>query len=499
VYQGKVYTYFAEDNTLFTTLAAAVKSKVTLATSLVLEAVKSGTSANDSFSLEIVGGGTAGAEVATVTETSGKIIVEVEVETTASTTAQAATAINTALAAFTMSNGLPASQVLTATGAGDAIAAAAGPTDSAGGTGIGYATPYELTGDTIPAAVSTAFAAGSDAQLREVNFTHQLASFLHSASTTWKTMIGCTSFSAPAAYDRESIAAWVGELPTYTIKGVQRVIDTSGDDGSGILGNKFLAGAAGYRNGMVEAGDAGDGYAFGGLIKTRGASLPNELSEFAYGILDTDEETDSGGAPVDLGKYVSITCDWVVHRNSYNGGSRYRGPVNASWLGLLATVPVNVQPIGDAGITQKIGSPPRIHATQHDQLVQARVNSLRRDPDFGLTFISARTAAHPDSDYTRVSSIRAVNRVVQGVRSRIKPFIGKDFTANRLISMKDGIDTYLAAERVNKIHQGAKSQLSFTKESRIIGGLVVKLRIVPPFAIEYVDVETSLAAEESDL
>jgi len=499
IYRGKIYTYFVDSLTYFTTLGAAVQSSVTLAISLTLEAVNAGAGANTKFDLEItVGGG----NTAVVTEAAGVVSVVVDVTAAVTTTLVAAGYINTALAAFALSNGLSANSVLIASGAADVIAGIAGPTLSAAGAGGNVVTHTMLTGDTTPAAVSTKFAAGSDAELREVNFAHQLASFCKLASTTWKSMIGAVSFASPTSWSRLDIADWAGQLPEFTYAGSQLVIDAPADNGVGVLGNKFLAGfsdTAGYRNAQItDPGSANDSLAYGGLITTVGASLPNG-SDWPYGIDDDDEAIDGAGAPVDLGKHLLVTYDWPIHRNSYSGGTSYRGSLEASVLGRLAVMPVNEEPIGFNGVMLKVTSPPRIHSTQLDDLAEVRALGLRFEEGLGYVMVTSKTAAHPSSDYTEVSTIRCANRLLSGIRDIGKKYLGKAFTPERVISLQAALDSYLLEEGKAKIHQGAGAKITYTPADRIIGKIDVQLRFVPPFSIRLINVTLSLAADETEL
>lgn len=497
IYRGRVYTYFTDTPDYFTVARAA--ASVTVLSTLELEADRPGKGGN-ACSIQVALGGSVSASV---TENSnGGLDVLVTVISGTSTTADAASAINLALAAFTASTGTVGSTLLTAFGSSTVISTVVAKTSLTGGTGGHVLTHEDLTGDVIPSGVSTQFSAGSNAQLRECNFAHQVASFCHLASTNWSTMLSCISFKAPTAYNRLSIADWVGELPSYTNNGQYIYIDAPGDNGAGVLGNKFLAGlsktSAGYRSHLVTSGNSTDGYGYGGLILTKGAGLPNG-TDWPYGIDAADEAVDSGRKPIDLGKYLFVCYDWPIHSNGFDGGTTYRGNFAGAFIGKVVTMAENEEPIGDNGAIAKVQSPPRIHSTQLDELASIRAIGLRRDDAVGLIVVSAKTAAHPDSDYTRISTIRCVNRILKGIRSIARPYIGKAFSAQMLLSMQSAIDQYLVAQAAAGFHGGAKARIDYSRADKIMGRLKVKVRLIPPFAIESIDVETSLAAEESGL
>jgi len=498
VYRGQVYTYMLDVDDYFVGLGSIAAASKTVCTTLVVTAAKVGKGGN-AITLEVDASGASG-PTAVVTETEFGLDILVEDDGTG-TTAQAATAINNALAALTLSTGVLANTLVAAVG-GITLLTTAAKGNLTGGRGGAALSPLQLTGDAVPTAVATRFAAGSDSEVREINFAHQLASFCHVASTNWKDMLGFISFDGPLALDRLTVSNWIGELPEFTNQGTYKFIDAPADNGYGVLGNKFLCGqsatSAGYRAHMVTDGNSTDGFAFGGFILTTGAALPNG-SKHPYGIDDQDEATDRGGKPLDIGRHIIVSYDWPVHSNPFNGGTVYRGSVAGLNAGKLATLPENQEPIGENGTVRRIQSIPRIHSTQLSNLAEARISGLRREDGLGIIITSMRTAAHPSSTWTRISSIRAVNRLLRGVRRIARPYLGKDFSAQTVMALQGAIDGYLVAEYSNKVHQGAKALIDYTRADKINGRLKIKLRIVPPFSIEFVDVETSLAADETEL
>jgi hypothetical protein len=475
VYRGKVYTYFSEDDDLYTSYATLAREG---GTGAVFTAVDGGPAGeNVTVHIQILA-----ANAVTVTGN------EIDISTNG-----AAVAWSTIKLIYDAVPAAVALAALTLTGGGGASITACASTPLA--LADAWLGPDDLTGDTVPTAVTTAWEGGNDTQLREVNFAHQLASFCHNASTGWKSMLGFISTKAPPGYDRITLADWVGTLPVYTALGSDTAV-MSGDDGEGLLGNKFMAGEGGYRDPMLELGGATDGYAYGGLILTSGDSLPNDIP---YGIDDDDEVLDDGGRPIDIGKYLFVNYDWPIQVNRYDGGTKYRGDLRGVLAGRFATLPENVEPIGDSGLLPGISFPPRLMYPQINELASIRFIGTRFDDRLGYVLVSCKTAAHPDSDYTRLSTIRCVNRCLNGIRNLARPYIGKAFTSLQLASLQQAIDQFLLDERTGQYNQGAIAQLSYSRNDRILGRLTVKIRMVPPFCIEAIDIEISLAAEESEL
>jgi len=367
-----------------------------------------------------------------------------------------------------------------------------------------YLTHTDLTGDVIPAAVWTRFYAGVDAELREVNFAHQLAYACYRASTTWSTMIGVISTEETPGYTRAQVAEWIGEEPDYAYAGQDLAIGTAAADGDGVLGIKFHAGAYGYRSHLVPFDTVNDsGYAYGGYILTEGASLPTDepygIPIASAGVYGNDEALDAKGEPIDLGKHIFVCSDWPIHSNSYNGGTQYRGPICGTFAGKLTQTPDNQEPIGINGLVRSIRRPPRMRYPQVNSLAKLRFITTRLEEGVGNILVSVRTAAHPDSDYTRLSTIRCVNREISGIRTVARPYIGKEFSSTRLASLEAAISGFLKAEKEGGFNQGAVASLFYTRADRIMGRLTVRLKMIPPFSIEAITIETTLAAEESEL
>lgn len=502
IYQGKKYTYFVDRADYFAAEASATAAARTVNTNLILTADKTGTGGN-SISYVSNAAGAAGPTV-TITEPAiGSLLISL-VDDGSNFTDDAVSAINTALGAFTMANGQLASTLVTASGGSGAQAIATVASIAlTGGAGGHVLTHSDLTGDTVPAAVTTRFEAGEDSELREVNFAHQLATFCHLASSEWKAILGAIGVREPGSYSRADVAAWVGEPPVLTDIGLDTAIDAPADNGSGLFSIRIMAGKSessnGYRASLVDEGNSTDGYAYGGIILTEGQGLPNG-QDWPYGIDDGDEALDSNEKPVDIGKYIHVIPEWMIHRNSWNGGTVYRGDMAAATLGLLSTLPENEEPIGISFPFKKVTSLPKVHSVQKDMLAQFRFCPIKLEEGIGYVFASFSTAAHPlDSDYTQSSTMRVVNRIADGIRLIARPFLGKPFDSLRIASLQQEIDGYLKQERVNGMHQGAVAPIKFTRSGRVLGQLEINLTLVPPFSIKQITVPFSLAADESEL
>jgi hypothetical protein len=488
--RGKVYTYFC-DGDIFAQNATLT---VTSVGELVFTAVADGF-AGEAVTVQFTAGAFPGAEVVSVVGNA----ITVQISSGVSTAAQIKAAIDaTPLALAKVSVAIATAGTMVTT---SVASLALG----------GYLTHEDLTGEVVPAAVQAKFVNGDSSQLREANFAHQLASFCHTSSTVWKDMLGFISVLPPekvsgfssTRVSRDAIREWAGDAPTYSNFGSKKGIDSASDNGEGVLGNKFLAGASGYRYaGLDGYGDPQDGLAYGGLVLTKGKTLPNE-GGWVYGISTTDEALDGGGSPIDIGRHIFITYDYPVHNNAFKGGSTYRGTLEGILAAKLARMAENQEPIGPVnGVLVSVSSPLKMTAALTNQFAEIRATGMMTDERSGSlrnTLVACRTAAHPDSDYTRVSTIRCVNREIRGIRNIAMPYIGQSFSSTTLVSLQQAIDGFLKAERSLGFNQGAVAALSYSREDRVMGRLTVTLRMIPPFSIEQITIQVSLAAEEAEL
>ena len=185
--------------------------------------------------------------------------------------------------------------------------------------------------------------------------------------------------------------------------------------------------------------------------------------------------------------------------NGFDGGSQYRGTLCGTLAGKLAITPENIEPIGTGGFLSGVRRPPRMRAPLINSLAKLRYVTTRREEGVGHILVSVKTCAHPNSDYTRLSTIRSVNRELSGIRDICRPYIGTEFSARNLQAMQTAIDGFLRSEQAAGFNQGAIAKMEYTRTDRIMGKLKIRLKMIPPFSLEAITIETTLAAEEAEL
>ena len=366
-------------------------------------------------------------------------------------------------------------------------------------------THYELTGEIVPEAVLARLFTFDDdiedgaeaedfsdpelkalnAEVREINLAHQAAQAAYKSSTNYSETIAFAQTMRPSS-SRNGFEMWAGQPPVVsTNEAGEYIIDREADEGSGIMGNKLMFGSSTYRSKK----------AFGGFICTTGANLPNQVP---YGIDDKDELVDQYGKPVDIGKHLIICSAYGTKiERGITATARARRKVKNLALELASVIsglPIDQEPIGPVnGDMSGVGVSPlnfRIPQATLNSLAMGRLVTL----DQTGSIPTIRTAALPYSDYTRVSTIRAANEILSQIRAFAMPLLGRNYR-NAKDSLNTQIAGYLrAAGQAGTIQPSSGSaRILQSREDEIAGRMRIVVTFTPPFALEQITVDLTVA------
>lgn len=294
----------------------------------------------------------------------------------------------------------------------------------------------------------------------EANFAYLLANFAHTISENEDFVLATIGASLPTSLTTFEVNKWIGTPATK---------DSAGNivtNGTGLLG---------LRN-MVERADTRQGF-----YKTDS------------GFVDGDIIYDSNGAPVDIGKYLSVVPQVIVTQASASSGTT-AGVTNgaAVYAGLLTTI----QPGNSTTntIVNRISLPGEIKKVKLDQLAgSGYVMFTTRDGQ--VRVVSGELATNINSDYDYVSTTIIVAETINRVRKVCLPFIGRGLTEATLVALDTAIESELQKLAdsdviVNFAHVVNQRQVVNGK-----GVLDVALTIVPAFELREVNVSLKLALE----
>jgi hypothetical protein len=357
--------------------------------------------------------------------------------------------------------------------------------DAAGTNSIDKAvlTHFDLTGELIPdeavdqlmQVVDGKYKLADTAYAREVNFGHQAASIAYTSSTEYKSSIAVVGTTKPRG-GRRQLNSWAGTAPTYAL-------DVNGDlvvetNGTKFMGSKYLYGNTSYR-----LNESANGLAYGGFIQTTKG----------FGIDSSDELKDERDNPVDIGKHLLVVgAHGVVNINQNEFISTNLG---AKVIEKLASLPINEEPIGPInGLLPGVSTTGAINSRALlNDIALGRVIMTGTDGSIA----NFRTAALPSSDYTRVSTIRAMNFVLDAVRSVSLKYLGKAFSDTQLAALDTELLGTMRAIKAEGIIQEGTVSVSASRLDRINGRLNMRVEMVPPLSIEAISIDLVVSAPQA--
>ena len=312
----------------------------------------------------------------------------------------------------------------------------------------------------------------------EVNFAWAIAKFCHKASTSWSPVMAVVGVERPRGFDRLNVAQWIGELPDYDVDGVNQVVTANGD---GLLGIKFLAGEDGYNDSLRD----------GGFLDT-------EEDYYLDGTVVNDANS---GRPVDIGRYLVINAHWPILSNPWvdpnAAAGRARPYVNSAAAleaGKLAVLPAYQEPAGNLAAVRGVSlSNMKIPASALDRMNGIRLNAMRNEEGLGAVLVGVKTAARPDSDYTKISTIRTVAMHVKRVMEIGRNYQGRPMDAVTLAGFQNQLDSLLSTLRSQGFARNSAAQIRTTTADMRLGRMTIQLRIAPPNCLETITIEVSLS------
>jgi hypothetical protein len=246
----------------------------------------------------------------------------------------------------------------------------------------------------------------------EVNFAYRLAQFCQEMTENEVAINGVIGVRPPTNhFSAAAMAQWIGKSPAF-IEGDVSV------NGTGLLGNKFVAGLLMEDNSQFDPG----------------------YKATETGDLDDDEILlDGNDFEIDMGKFLSTVASWPILSNDADtSGLGYINSGAALYAGLLAGLPswrgATAKFIGGRGIRL----PMKLAKRHQDSLAKARYVVFDQRPE-GVIVVDAPSSALPTSDFTRNMTVRLVSEAVKICRDVSRPFLGDPLSGIK----KAGLETAL--------------------------------------------------------
>jgi len=240
----------------------------------------------------------------------------------------------------------------------------------------------------------------------EVNFVHQLGEFAYSLTENERFVLCSVATSQPEAYTSAKVAKWIGSSPEIDIDGV--VIA----NGSGLLGNKFMAGSI-----------------------TRAPGFYHTDSGFP----DGNVVSDSQGAPIDLGKFLSVVAA-VVSIPPISSAGLAAGSSNgaALYTGLTTTIIPGNSTTNE--LIPRVTLPFDIKKTRLDDLSYIGY-VVFQEKKRGVVCASGELATNAASDYDYISTSIIIRNITNTLRERLDTYLGKGIDEIKLAAMQTAVDS----------------------------------------------------------
>ena len=305
----------------------------------------------------------------------------------------------------------------------------------------------------------------------EVNFAYQLANFCYQMSVNNNECTGTIGTLPPASFGPRDVANWIGSLPTYVTRDDGTAyIAAASDNGSGLLGNKFMAGSFSHRSGD----------AYGGFIATDSNQL------------NGTELVDQNNRPVDIGKYLSVTPSYAVLTNQFTTSIYgYIASSAPSYAGFVTTLDSKSAPTNK--VIPRVRLANNLSNAKLDTLAGVKYTMLASKPK-GVVVSDAPTAARQDSDYQRQSTVAIVKDTIDTVRSVADPFVGEANNAQRRAALETAIDAALGNLQRNGYLQRYELSVTSTPQQQVVGDATIDLILVPAFELRQITIVLSLSA-----
>lgn len=324
----------------------------------------------------------------------------------------------------------------------------------------------------IEAAVAGASADLTFGDFNEVNFGYQLADFCFRQSHLNTEMTGAIGVLPPNSFTPKDVSVWVGKEPVTEVNSSGTTVITT--NGTGLLGNKWMAGRIASGTIPAHRGGAPNG----GFIATDN------------GYVDGVELTDANDALVDIGKYLDVVSAYPLLTNP-SRTAQYAATGAATYIGKQTRLRA-----GSAATNKVIRNlqlPFRLQKSKVDRLAGKRfVHFIEKAA--GIVVADAPTAARPDSDYTRRSTLAIVKTAIDAVRQVSEPFLGEGMTSSQLAALETAISNALGELAEAGILNRFELSVTSTTLQRIEGKADVNLVLVPAFELRQINVTVALAA-----
>lgn len=220
---------------------------------------------------------------------------------------------------------------------------------------------------------------------------------------------------------------------------------------------------------------------------------------YMYNEATHDQILNSEGDRIDIGRYIQVVFGPEIGLYNDKIGSYVTSGATV-YAALITTLSPEVATTNkEVGVVQ--GLRYNLSEAQHNQLVGGRYVTFQRKTvptNSGLVnqivVKDGVTAALPNSDYNRLSTMRIVFSTIQMIRRRAEPFIGLPNGIAQQNALSAEIQAGLDRLKENGVLQGFQFTIFSSAQDKVIGNAMVNLELVPAFELRKIVTNVALRA-----
>lgn len=209
--------------------------------------------------------------------------------------------------------------------------------------------------------------------------------------------------------------------------------------------------------------------------------------------------TDEDGKPIDIGKYTSCVVGPDLICTSPTLGTYFGSPAIA-YAALNANIkaqsaPTNKQVPGCSGMRFKFSNKQLNELVENRFVVFTLKNEGANNASNVPFVVDGCTSSLPDSDYARISTIKVVTKVVDGIREVADPFLGEpntDVQRNALAAQVSKLLSRYCEEGI--VLNEPDFEIIATIQMVLVGECKIRLTLVPPQELRKITTVVSLKA-----
>jgi hypothetical protein len=291
--------------------------------------------------------------------------------------------------------------------------------------------------------------------------------------------MGVIGTMLPDSITNRGVRAYFGSGPTYTYDYEENAyfVAEATNNGTGLLGHKFIGGKESFNGGLKH----------GGLFATEDGTL-----DYSPGNVKLDDNSKK----IDLGKYLCAVAIFGRVTDDIN-------PRKPAYITNAAAIVAGMLPLVspvDSLINMRVPG----------LTIDYRLETKTVDVACGLGLIVAKneaglaviadspTFACESSDYKRLTTVRIVGKIAEELRAAAKPYIGKGMSAPKRAAFESAIGEVLkanlAGEPIQTITNGS-FKVEQSAADRVVGKMKVSVTIVPVFELRQVTFSVNLSAQ----